>query len=56
LARFEREARLLAALNHSNIAFIYGFEQAEGVPFLVLEYVTGPTLAERIQAGPPAPA
>ncbi len=44
LARFEREARVLASLNHPNIAAIYGFEQAGGVPFLVLEYVPGQTL------------
>src|SRR5881409_3310734 len=52
LARFEREARMLAALNHPNIAAIYGFEQANGVPFLVLELVPGPTLAELLAAGP----
>ena len=52
LARFEREARVLASLNHSNIAAIYGFEQADGVPFLVLEFVPGRTLAERIADGP----
>ena len=52
LARFEREARLLASLNHPNIAAIYGFENVDGVPFLVLEYVPGDTLAERIAAGP----
>ncbi len=52
LARFEREARVLASLNHPNIATIYGFEQAEGVSFLVLEYVPGPTLAETLAAGP----
>jgi len=46
LARFEREARVLAALNHPNIAAIYGFEQAGDVPFVVLEYVPGRTLAE----------
>ncbi len=51
LARFEREARVLASLNHSNIAAIYGFEQVDGVPFLVLEYVPGPTLAERLASG-----
>ncbi len=51
LARFEREARVLASLNHPNIASIYGFEQADGVPFLVLEYVPGPTLAERLASG-----
>ena len=44
LARFEREARMLALLNHPGIAAIYGFEQVEGVPFLVLEYVPGQIL------------
>jgi len=39
MARFEREARVLASLNHPNIAAIYGFEQVDGVSFLVLEYV-----------------
>src|SRR5215510_7034953 len=52
LARFEREARMLAALNHPNIAAIYGLEQSHGVPFLVLELVPGPTLAELLAAGP----
>ena len=52
VARFEREAKLLASLNHPQIAAIYGFEQAEGKRFLVLELVEGPTLAERIAAGP----
>ena len=52
LARFEREARVLAALNHPNIAAIYGLEHADGIRFLVLELVEGPTLAERLQAGP----
>ncbi len=47
LARFEREAKLLAQLNHPNIAAIYGFEKAEGVHFLALELVPGDTLAER---------
>jgi len=44
LARFEREAHLLAALNHPNIAAIYGREESEGQRFLVLEYVPGETL------------
>ena len=51
-ARFEREARLLASVNHPNIGTIYGFEQAGDVDALVLELVEGPTLAERISAGP----
>jgi eukaryotic-like serine/threonine-protein kinase len=49
LARFEREARLLAALNHPNIAAIYGVEETDGVRALVLELVEGETLAERRQ-------
>jgi serine/threonine-protein kinase len=52
LARFGREAKLLASLNHSNIAAIYGLEEAHGVKFLVLEYVPGETLAERLVKGP----
>ncbi len=52
LARFEREARVLASLNHPNIAAIYGFERADDVPFLVLEYVPGQTLAQLIAGGP----
>ncbi|MFN0119378.1 MAG: protein kinase domain-containing protein [Blastocatellia bacterium] len=50
--RFEREARLLAALNHPNIAAIYDLAQADGKRFLVLELVPGVTLAERIKNGP----
>jgi eukaryotic-like serine/threonine-protein kinase len=50
LARFEREARMLAALNHPNICAIYGLEEADGVRFLILERVDGVTLAERIAA------
>ena len=51
LARFEREARLLAALNHPHVAAIYGIAQADGVRALVLELVEGPTLVERIRVG-----
>src|SRR6202011_4868503 len=46
LARFEREARVLASLNHSHIGAIYGVEDAEGVRALVLELVEGDTLAD----------
>lgn len=49
LSRFEREARMLAALNHPNICAIYGLEEADGTRFLILERVDGTTLAERIQ-------
>ncbi|MGA2260704.1 MAG: protein kinase [Acidobacteriota bacterium] len=52
LARFEREAKLLASLNHPNIAAIYGLEEAGGKRFLVLELVEGETLAQRIAKGP----
>jgi serine/threonine-protein kinase len=52
LARFKREAQVLASLNHANIAAIYGFEESKGVQALVLELVEGPTLAERIAKGP----
>jgi serine/threonine protein kinase/Tol biopolymer transport system component len=48
LARFQREARMLAALNHPNICGIYGFEEADGIHFLILELVEGETLAERL--------
>ncbi|HSF18106.1 MAG TPA: protein kinase [Vicinamibacteria bacterium] len=52
VARFEREAKLLASLSHPNIATIHGVEEADGVQGLVLELVEGPTLAERIAEGP----
>jgi len=52
LARFEREAQILASLNHPGIAHIHGFEQSDGVHALVMELVEGPTLAERIERGP----
>src|SRR5580765_6719075 len=48
LARFRREAQILASLNHQNIGHIYGLEETEGVVALVLELVEGPTLADRI--------
>src|SRR5262245_35865991 len=52
LARFEREAHLLAALNHPHIAQIHGFEDSTATPALVMELVDGPTLAELIARGP----
>ena len=52
VARFQREAKVLASLNHPNIASIYGLEEADGVRALVLELVEGPTLADRIAQGP----
>ena len=52
VARFEREARLLASLNHPHIGAIYGFEDAGGVPALVLELVEGDTLEDRVRRGP----
>ena|SRR5438093_13452047 len=48
LARFEREARLLASLNHPNIAIIHGLEESDHIRALVLELVEGATLADRI--------
>jgi eukaryotic-like serine/threonine-protein kinase len=51
-ARFTREARLLATLNHPHIGAIYGLEDADGATALVLELVEGPTLADRLQRGP----
>ena len=52
LARFQREAKVLASLNHPNIAAIYGLEDEGESPALVLEYVEGPTLQDRIAQGP----
>ena len=52
LGRFQREAEVLASLNHPHIAAIYGFEDADGVKALVLELVEGATLADRIAQGP----
>jgi serine/threonine protein kinase/Tol biopolymer transport system component len=51
IIRFQREAKLLASLNHPNIAAIYGLEESDGTHFLVLELVEGQTLAERIKSG-----
>jgi len=51
LARFHREAHVLASLNHPNIAAIYGFEDADGTHALVMELVEGPTLADLIAKG-----
>ena len=62
MARFQREAQVLASLNHPNIAAIYGLQESDGVRALVMELVEGPTLAERIGVGAglvparPAPA
>ena len=51
IARFQREAKTLAALNHPNIAQIHGLEESEGIKALVMELVEGPTLADRIAQG-----
>ena len=55
LARFQREAEVLASLNHPNIAQIYGLEKADGTAALIMELVEGPTLADRIAKGPLPP-
>jgi len=52
VARFQREAKLLASLNHPNIAAIHGLEESDGTHFLVLELIEGDTLADRIKSGP----
>jgi len=52
MARFEREARLLASLDHPNIGAIYGLEESKGTRSLLLALIEGPTLADRIEAGP----
>src|ERR1700686_1144667 len=49
LSRFQREAKMLAALNHPNIAMIYGLEQSNGTSYLVMELVSGETLADRVK-------
>ncbi|UCC32593.1 MAG: serine/threonine protein kinase, partial [Phycisphaerales bacterium] len=51
VARFQREAKVLASLNHPSVAAIYGFEESDAVRFLVMELVEGQTLAERLRAG-----
>ncbi|MEQ1761233.1 MAG: serine/threonine-protein kinase, partial [Vicinamibacterales bacterium] len=58
LARFQREAEVLASLNHPNIAAIHGLEESDGIKALVMELVEGPTLAELLvrRAGPSGPA
>ena len=52
VARFRRESKTIAALNHPNIAAIYGVDESDGMTALVLEFVEGPTLADRIAQGP----
>ena len=54
LSRFQREARILASLNHPNIATIYGLEQSDDVHYLVMELVSGQSLTGRLRAGPMA--
>lgn len=52
LARFQREAQVLASLNHPNIAHIYGLEESGGTQYIVMELVEGETLANRLKRGP----
>jgi eukaryotic-like serine/threonine-protein kinase len=52
VARFRREAQILASLNHPNIAAVYGYEESNGIRSLVMELIEGPTLAQRMAAGP----
>ena len=52
MGRFEREAQVLASLNHPNIASIYGLEESNGTRVLVMELVEGEDLSERIARGP----
>src|SRR5688572_26490763 len=52
LSRFQREAQVLASLNHANIAQIYGLEQVEGSFCIVMELVEGETLGDRLKKGP----
>ncbi len=51
IARFDREAKTLASLNHPNIAQIHGLEESDGTTALIMELVEGPTLADRIEQG-----
>src|SRR5690242_7008329 len=51
VARFQREAQVLASLNHPNIAAIYDFQEVSGLWFLILEFIEGQTLAERVAHG-----
>ncbi len=51
LARFEREAKIVASLNHPAIAAVYALEEAAGKKFLIMEYVEGETLAARLDCG-----
>src|SRR5262252_2253851 len=51
VSRFQREARVLASLNHSNIAAIHGLEEIDSRHFLVMELVSGETLADRVKRG-----
>src|ERR1700692_1862515 len=55
LARFQREAKMLAQLNHPNIATIYGLEHSDGTHYLVMELVSGENLAERVKRDGPVP-
>src|ERR1700733_5033524 len=55
LSRFQREAKMLAALSHSNIATIYGLEQSSGTSYLVMELVSGETLQQRVAREGPLP-
>src|SRR6267378_915089 len=55
LSRFQREAKMLAALNHPNIATIFGLEHSDGVQYLVMELVAGETLAQRVKRDGPVP-
>jgi len=52
LARFQREAQVLASLNHPNISTIYDIQEERGIHFIVLEYVEGVTLSSRLKRGP----